>query len=64
MLARVKLLPEALAMLEKYKDPTRPTLLPPQEFRVPRGNMKSLRVLSGISMDLVYHVGSHNKIYY
>ena len=64
MLARVKLLPEALAMLEKYKDPTRPTLLPPQEFRVLRGNMKSLRVLSGISMDLVYHVGSHNKIYY
>ena len=53
MLARVKLLPEALAMLEKYKDPTRPTLLPPQEFRVLRGNMKSLRVLSGISMDLV-----------
>ena len=24
MLARVKLLPEALAMLEKYKDPTKP----------------------------------------
>lgn len=60
MLARVKLLPEALAMLEKYKDPTRPTLLPPQEFRVLRGNMKSLRVLSGISMDLVYHVGRHS----
>ena len=47
MLARVKLLPEALAMLEKYKDPTRPTLLPPQEFRVLRGNMKSLRELLG-----------------
>ena len=60
MLARVKLLPEALAMLEKYKDPTRPTLLPSQEFRVLRGNMKSLRVLSGISMDLVYHVGRHS----
>jgi integrase len=60
MLARVKLLPEALAMLKKYKDPTRPTLLPPQEFRVLRGNMKSLRVLSGISMDLVYHVGRHS----
>ena len=58
--ALVKLLPEALAMLEKYKDPTRPTLLPPQEFRVLRGNMKSLRVLSGISMDLVYHVGRHS----
>lgn len=34
--------------------------LPPQEFRVLRGNMKSLRVLSGISMDLVYHVGRHS----
>ena len=60
MLARVKLLPEALAMLEKYKDPTRPTLLPPQEFRVLRGSIKSLRVLSGISMDLVYHAGRHS----
>ena len=60
MLARVKLLPEAIAMLEKYKDPTRPTLLPWQEYSILRANMKSLRVLTGICMDLVYHVGRHS----
>ena len=60
MLASVKLMPEAIAMLEKYKDTTRPTLLPPQAFRMLRVNMKTLRVLSGISMDLVDHVGRHS----
>ena len=60
MFARVKLLPEAVAMLEKYKNPTRKTLLPPQEYCILRANMKSLRVLTGISMDLVYHSGRHS----
>lgn len=60
MLARVKLLPEAIGLLEKYKDDTRETLLPPQDYRVLRMNMKSLRVLADLSMDLVYHVGRHS----
>ena len=42
MLARVKLLPEALAMLEKYKDPTRPTLYRHRNFRVLRGNIRKV----------------------
>lgn len=60
-LARVKLLPEAIALLEKYKDDSRETLLPVQDYRVLRANMKSLRVLAGIRTDIVYHVGRHNK---
>lgn len=60
MLARVKLLPEAIAMLDKYKDDTRETLLPVQDYRVLRANMKSLRVLAGLTTDLVYHAGRHS----
>ncbi|MBT1295916.1 site-specific integrase [Bacteroides uniformis] len=59
-LARVKLLPEAIALLEKYKDDSRETLLPVQDYRVLRANMKSLRVLAGIRTDIVYHVGRHS----
>ncbi|MCS2289378.1 tyrosine-type recombinase/integrase [Bacteroides ovatus] len=59
-LARVKLLPEAIALLEKYKDDSRETLLPVQDYRVLRANMKSLRVLAGIKTDIVYHVGRHS----
>ena len=59
-LARVKLLPEAIALLDKYKDESRETLLPVQDYRVLRANMKSLRVLAGIKTDIVYHVGRHS----
>jgi len=54
-LARVKLLPEAIALLEKYRDESRETLLPAQDYHVLRANMKSLRVLAGIKTDIVYH---------
>lgn len=60
ILARVKLLPEAIAMLDKFKDESRGTLLPVQDYRVLRANMKSLRVLAGLTVDLVYHAGRHN----
>ena len=56
----MKLLPEAIALLEKYKDDSRETLLPVQDYRVLRANMKSLRVLAGIKTDIVYHVGRHS----
>lgn len=59
LLARVKLLPEAIAILNKFKDETRPTLFPVQDYRVLRANMKSLRVLAGMKADLVYHAGRH-----
>ena len=64
MLARVKLLPEAIAMLEKHKDDTRATLLPVQDYHTLRANMKSLRILAGLKIDLVYHAASHIKNHY
>ena len=59
LLARVKLLPEAIALLE-YKDDTRATLLPTQMYSNLRANMKSLRILAGLKTDLVYHAGRHS----
>jgi len=60
LLARVKLLPEALELLEKYKDESRETLLPFQHYSTLRCNMKTLRVLAGIKSDIVYHAGRHS----
>ena len=59
-LARVKLLPEALALLDKYKDDSRETLLPFQHYSTLRCNMKMLRVMAGIKSDIVYHAGRHS----
>jgi site-specific recombinase XerD len=58
--ARVKLLPEAIALLEKYKDDSRDTLFPVQHYQTLRSNMKSLRIMADISQDLVYHLGRHS----
>jgi len=60
LLARVKLLPEAIALIEKYRDDNRETLFPAQHYRTLRNNMKSLRVMSGMTEDLVYHAGRHS----
>lgn len=60
MLARVKLLPEALTLIEQYRDPLRDTLFPKQDYHTLRANMKGLRVLSGMTEDLVYHAGRHS----
>ena len=60
MLARVKLLPEALALIEKYKSTERDTLFPMQHYATLRANMKGLRVMSGMKEDLVYHAGRHS----
>lgn len=60
ILARVKLLPEALALIEQYRDDTRNTLFPAQHYATLRSNMKGIRVLSGMKEDLVYHAGRHS----
>ena len=57
---RVKLLPEALALIGKYRDDTRITHFPPQDYHTLRANMKSLRLMAGLSQDLVYHMGRHS----
>ena len=58
--ARVKLLPEAVALIEKYKDDTRETLFPMMHYPALRRNMQGIRVLAGIKDDLTYHMGRHS----
>ena len=58
--ARVKLLPEALVLLDKYRDAERETLFPHQSAEVVKANMKGLRGLTGIPEALTYHAGRHS----
>ena len=58
--ASVKLLPEALALLEKYKDETRETLFPIIHHPNLRRHMKALAALAGIKDDLCYHKARHS----
>lgn len=60
LLGRVKLLPEAITLIEKYKDESRETLFPVQLYATLRANMKGLRIMANLSQDLVYHVGRHS----
>ena len=57
--ARVKLLPEAVALLEKYKDESRETLFPFQSAEMVKANMKGLRVMADIKEPMTYHVSRH-----
>lgn len=57
--ASVKLLPEALALIEKYHDDNRPTLFPMIHHPNLRRHMKSLAVLAGVSSSLCYHLARH-----
>lgn len=58
--ARVKLLPEAIALLEKYKDEKRETLFPIQSPEVVGLNMRGLRVMADIKQPISYHSGRHS----
>lgn len=58
--ACVKLLPEALDLIEKYRDDARPTLFPMLYHPNLRRLMKSLAVLAGIKENLTYHAGRHS----
>ena len=58
--ARVKLLPEAIALLEKYKDESRDTLFPFQSAEMVKANMKGLRVMADIKEPMTYHSGRHS----
>ncbi|MFT4169412.1 MAG: site-specific integrase [Dysgonomonas sp.] len=60
LLARVKLLPEAIDLIKKYKDANRETLFPMQHYATLRSNMKGLRIMANLSQDLVYHAGRHS----
>lgn len=58
--ARVKLLPEAIALIEKYKDENRDTLFPWQSPEMVKANMKGLRVMAGVKEPMTYHSGRHS----
>ena len=58
--ARVKLLPEAIALIEKYKDENRNTLFPMQSHDVVKANMRGLRVMADIKEPMTYHSGRHS----
>ncbi|WP_251623098.1 site-specific integrase [Odoribacter lunatus] len=58
--ASVKLLPEALTLLEKYKDETRKTLFPTIYHSNMKRHMKALAALAGIKDDLCYHQARHS----
>lgn len=58
--ASVKLLPEALALLERYKDETRETLFPIIHHPNMKRHMKALAALAGIKDNLCYHQARHS----
>jgi site-specific recombinase XerD len=58
--ARVKLLPEAIALIEKYKDENRETLFPMQSAEMVKANMKGLRIMADIKEPMTYHSGRHS----
>ncbi len=58
--ASVKLLPEALALIEKYHDDSRPTLFPMVHHPNMKRHMKALAVLAGVSGGLCYHQARHS----
>ena len=58
-LGRVKLLPEAIALIEKYRSNERKELFPMIHHPNLRRHMKGLSDLAGIKTDLVYHMGRH-----
>ena len=53
------MLPEAIALIEKYRSDERKELFPMIHHPNMRRHMKGLRDLAGISCDLVYHMGRH-----
>ncbi len=59
-LARIKLLPEAIALIEKYRDDTRNTLFPMIHNGTIKRNMQGIRILAGIKGNLSYHMSRHS----
>lgn len=58
--ARVKLLPEAIALIEKYRDENREALFPWQSPEMVQANMKGLRVMANVKEPVTYHAGRHS----
>ena len=59
-LSRMKLLPEAIALIEKYRDDTRPTLFPVIPYQALKWCLTSIKMKVGIKGRLSYHMGRHS----
>ena len=59
-LCRVKLLPEAIALIEKYRNKLRETLFPVIKREAMMWNLNSLREMARIKGPLTYHMGRHS----
>lgn len=59
-LCRVKLLPEAIELIEKYKDQSRKTLFPYMDYQALKYRLYSIRELAGFQGALSYHMGRHS----
>ncbi len=60
LLCRIKLLPEAIELINKYRDETRDTLFPFLNYTALYRNLQGIRALTGIKEDLSYHVARHS----
>ncbi|MDH6357064.1 site-specific integrase [Parabacteroides sp. PF5-9] len=58
-LCRVKLLPEAIELIEKYRNKSRQTLFPKMEYNTLKWNLQSIRQMLDIPV-LTYHMGRHS----
>lgn len=58
--ASVKLLPEALDLIDKHHDDSRKTLFPLMHHANLSRHLKALRELAGIKENLCYHMGRHS----
>lgn len=59
-LSRVKLLPEAIELIEKYRNKSRETLFPKMEHAALKWNLQSIRKMVGMQGPLTYHMGRHS----
>jgi len=59
-LSRVKLLPEAIELIKKYRNKSRMTLFPKMEYNALKWNLQSIRQMVGMQGALSYHMGRHS----
>lgn len=59
-MSRVKLLPEAIDLIDKYRDDTRATLFPVIPYQALKWCLTSIKMKVGIKGRLSYHMGRHS----
>ena len=57
--AIVKLIPEAIALFDKYKDAGQPTLMPRQNYAFLLKNLKKIAEMAGCTQPISHHMGRH-----